>query len=48
MADSVVRAQFDHGLFGYVEFAKPLTRSVLAKGSDGYDPRYFFVLRWDL
>ncbi len=42
------RGRFQHGLFGYVELAQPLTRSVLAKGSDGKDPRYFFVLRLDL
>jgi hemolysin activation/secretion protein len=38
-----VRAQFVHGLFGYVEVAKPLTRPVFAEGNK--DPRVFFVLR---
>ena len=40
-----VRAQLVYGLFAYVEFAQPLTRSVFARGGDGKDPRYFFTLR---
>ncbi len=43
-----VRGQFKHGLFGYVEIAKPLTRLVAAERAGGDDPRFFFVLRWDL
>lgn len=45
-----VRGQFQHGLFGYVELAQPLTRPVStdAQGGGGNDPRFFFVLRWDL
>lgn len=42
-----VRAQFPYGFFAYVEIAKPLTRSVLAEGADGKDPRFFFVVRAD-
>jgi hemolysin activation/secretion protein len=38
-----VRAQFLHGLFGYVEVAKPLTRPVFAEGDK--DPRVFFLVR---
>ncbi len=43
-----VRGQFQHGLFGYVEIAQPLTRLVAAERAGGDDPRVFFVLRWDL
>ncbi len=45
-----VRGQFEHGLFGYVELAQPLTRpvSTQAQGGGGNDPRFFFVLRWKL
>ncbi len=45
-----VRGQFERGLFGYVELAQPLTRPVStdAQGGGGDDPRFFFVLRWDL
>ncbi len=43
-----VRGQFQHGLFGYVELAKPLTRLVAAERAGGDNPRVFFVLRWDL
>ncbi len=42
-----VRAQMPYGIFAYVEVAKPLTRSVLAEGADGKDPRFFFVVRAD-
>ncbi len=43
-----VRGQFEHGLFGYVELAQPLTRTVAAERAGGDDPPFFFVLRWDL
>lgn len=42
-----VRVQFPYGIYTYVEIAKPLTRSVLAQGADGKDPRFFFVVRAD-
>ena len=43
-----IRGQFEHGLFGYVELAQPLTRLVAAERAGGDNPRFFFVLRWDL
>ncbi len=45
-----VRGQFEYGLFGYLELAQPLTRPVSteAQGGGGNDPRFFFVLRWNL
>lgn len=42
-----VRVQLPYGVFAYVEVAKPLTRSVLAEGTDGKDPRFFFTVRTD-
>lgn len=42
-----VRAQLEHGVFAYVEVAKPLTRSVLGEGTEGKEPRLFFVVRAD-
>ena len=47
-AGNGVRGRFQHGLFGYVELAKPLTRLVAAERAGGDNPRVFFVLRWDL